>query len=70
LSKKMDQMNGIALYVIWDVIIRLNSMWTFIDFHADFVDIIFFLMFKGIYFKRLFYVSFFKFYYNSYSDNM
>lgn len=47
----MDQMNGIAFYVIWDVIIRLNLMRTFIDFHADFVDIIFILVFKGIYFK-------------------
>lgn len=26
-------------------------MQTFIDFHADFVDIIFILVFKGIYFK-------------------
>jgi len=51
LSKKIDQMNGIALYVIWDVIVRLNSMQTFIDFHIDFIDIIFILVFKDIYLK-------------------
>lgn len=43
-------MNGIVLYVIWDIIIRLNSMPKFIDFHADFVDIIFILVFITLYY--------------------